>query len=282
MVKGCYHPEDGVIAIPRVHEGRKMKRLSEAMNIVERYYSFMKRYVPEIGEVAPVVPVDWIAEIKHVSQKPCSDLLTPLHEKCRELINILRERCGLECDVSGSLLGGYWREGSDIDLICEETGGPAGSCLRRLRSEGILNPMLPAVFEKEIHEVSEVVSEDYMRRLAASRLTQGVFEGFPYTIRILNCRGEEPYLGPYLWRMNGDFLIRVDSLSYTTPSIYEVTVIRPHLRTGLRTVLLSYRVRMAELAEGTVIAGKGVLKVGEKVSVLSFDTPDSRVYWVVK
>ena len=190
VVKGCVHPS-APIAVPRLVSGKKVKRLGEALEVIARYYPFFTKYVPELGREAPVVSPSWIRRTRRFLHFSDVDSITyvsrdEITSVAMELIKLLREECGLQCGPTGSLLGGYARRESDVDINCVDRGDTL-ECLRGLRTKGFLKPLPVKEFIKELPLVSETLGWDDMSKLVMHRLTQGVFKGLRYTLRITSC-----------------------------------------------------------------------------------------------
>ncbi len=282
IVKGCTHPSYGVIAVPRVVGNMKIKTLSKALNIIRRWYYHLLRFIPEVGRKVPVVSKDLI--YRHLKPLrdgvPGSTYVKGPRELVRaafELITLLKNRCGLKCGVTGGLLGGYAGRGSDIDLICLDYNN-SFECLSKLRLEGLLLPISYEAFISEACSVKELMNEDYLILLAGSRLTQGLFKGFKYTLRMVNCCREKGVRGPYVYSYRTHLLLRILSSDYRTPSIYEAELLKP-VHSTLK--LITYRVRLTELPVNTIIDAEGNIYIREDgVRVVSLDTASSRIYYI--
>ncbi len=276
VVKGCYHPPEGYVAVPRIVNGRKIKRVSEAFSIVKRYYRFMLKNVDKLGITVPVVPHEWVLHHYTWQNSSCPNASDDISKKCHELMSLILSECGLRCGVSGSLLGGYWTSKSDIDIMCYDSEG-VYECLRNLRNAGILSPLSERIFAKELQVVSETLPHRIHSKLTKHRVTQGIFSGVSYTLRILNCSRETYLLGPYASVRKANVTLRTLSTDYRTPSIYSVELIRPHIPSYKDAYMMSYRVRFAELPKGTIISGKALLLLKDDKLVISFDNPGSSI-----
>jgi len=286
VLKGCYHPLDGYVAIPRVFEGIKLKTLRKSLEVVRKYYRHFLRYVEVIGDLVPVVPLDYVVKyLDSLSFKP-QETHSELLNNALDLLELLKG-CGLTCGLSGSLLGGYSGAGSDIDLTCLEGGittCDVYECLKMLREENVLKPMDLTSALREVYEIKELLNVDTHVTFLRGRLTQGMFKGFNYTLRVVNCGREANVLGPYDLTVKSEVLIRTLTTDYRTPSVYEVQLLKPKNPLVKRAFLHTYRVRLTELPEGTLIYGYGRVsfKTGRDVeAVVSFDSEDSQVISVV-
>lgn len=281
IVKGCVHP-GAPIAVPRLVDGRKVKRVSEAFEIIARYYSFFLRYVPELGRKAPLISSSWIKRVRRFLHFSID--VTPhgldgrIKSVAMELMELLHRECGLRCGPTGSLLGGYVGRESDIDINCVERQGTL-ECLQNLRAKGLLKPLPTEEFVKELPLVSETLSWDDMSKLVAHRLTQGIFKGIRYTLRIINCSRVEKFLGPYTHIVRDTYMVfKIMNFDYRTPSIYKVELLRPTLLSSREAYFITHRVRFTELPPESLIIARGdVMLKGDNIAVVSLDTPNSKV-----
>jgi len=278
IVKGCYHPENGLVAIPRVVCGEKLKTLGSQLRLIKRYYPHYLKKVPEIGLPTPVVPLKDI--LKYIRVETAPTINSYLSSLSYELREVLERSCRTECGITGSLLGNYLGEHSDIDVVCVDNEN-FPECLKDLRAKGLLNPMGEEDFFEEYNEVSEAINYDLHKDLVRLKLTQGLFKGVRYTLKVINCRREKNLLGPYINVFKGELLVKLLSTDYRSPSIYEVQILRP--KTYVRSAsLLTYRVRFAELPEGTLIRGEGYLLYKDmKHQIITFDRPPSRIEFII-
>lgn len=282
VVKGCVHP-GAPVAVPRLVNGKKVKRMGEAFEIITRYYPFFIKYVPELGGEAPVVSPSWIRQAWRFLHFGNVDSVThgsggKIESVAMELIGLLREECGLRCGPTGSLLGGYAGRESDVDVNCVE-GRDTLECLRGLRVRGFLKPLPVKEFIKELPLVSETLGRDYMSKLVVHRLTQGVFKGLRYTLRVINCDRIQEFLGPYTYVIKDTYVaFKVMDFDYRTPSIYKVELLRPALLSSRETYFITHRVRFAEIPFGSLIIARGnIMLRSNDVAIVSLDTPDSKV-----
>lgn len=282
VVKGCVHP-GAPIAVPRLVNGKKVKRLGEAFEIIARYYPFFIKYVHVLGREAPVVSPSWIKQIRRFLHFSNVDSITyVLRDKIKsvamELIKLLREECGLRCGPTGSLLGGYAGKESDVDINCVGKRDTL-ECLHGLRIKGFLKPLSVKEFIKELPLVSETLGWGDMSKLVVHRLTQGVFKGLRYTLRIIDCDRIREFLGPYTHIIKDTYVVfKVVDFDYRTPSIYRVELLRPALLSSRETYFITHRVRFAEMPFGSLVIAKGdIMLRNDDIAIVSLDTPNSKV-----
>jgi len=284
IVKGCIHP-NAPVAVPRLVGSKKVKRVREAFEIITRYYPFFLKYVPELGRKAPLVSASWIRNVRkflYFSEVSSDDqcLRDEVASVVAELIKLLQEECGLRCGPTGSVLGGYAGDKSDIDINCLEEGGSSTlECLLNLRSNGLLKQLPFREFIKELPLVSEALSYDYMNKLVIRRVTQGIFKGVKYTLRIIDCSRIHKFLGPYTHVMQNTLIVfEVVDSDYRTPSIYNVKLYCPKLLPSRKAYFVTHRVRFTEIPPGSLIFAKGdVLLKDYDTAVVSLDTQNSKV-----
>ncbi len=278
VVKGCYHPPDGIVAVPRLFEGGRFKRLREIQDVLLRYYRHYMRFLPALGRMVPVVPrhavVEYLSSFEAVRR--VSKGVSRLHDVALDLSELL-SACGFECGLSGSLLGGYFTQDSDVDLVCTELVTSGYRCLEYMRRSGITKGLTGGEALEEVSSVSELIPSRSHEELLTRKLTQGTFKGVKYTLRVLDCREEGRLLGPYIMTREERVLVRLTSTTYRTPAVYAVELLRPQSFRGLETYLLSYRARLTELPPGTIIKGSGLmhLRLEDKTAVINLDTPES-------
>ncbi len=272
VVKGCVHPPGALVAVPRVVGGAKLKRLSEAMEVVRRYYLHYVRSVPEIGREVPAVPLKdvlvvlrWLRE----GRRPGEELL-------RELLKAL-EDLGLECGIAGSHLGGYSDAGSDVDVHCLDSPD-AYERISSLYSSGLLGHLEPGEALLEVAGVSESLDPRRHAELIARRVLQGKYRGRRVTFRVVNCERAREVIGPYVDARSAEMVVRIAESDYRTPAIMRADVVRSSVSVGQSLYLFTHRLRFAELPVGTLLQIRGtVLTRACGVSVLNLE--ESEVLW---
>ena len=280
IVKGCHHPINNVIALPRLVNGRKVKRISEALMIVYRYYRHFITYVDFIGKYVPAIPRPLIRKHFSALRAQCPKDAGDIGQLCSELVDLLYSECGLRCGVTGSLLyGGYSRD-SDIDLVCVDAGGRAYNCLVRLREEGVLKKLSPADFVVEYVQVSEGLNFSDHLKLALSRVTQGKYGSRRYTLRIISPERESLVLGPYIFeRYVTNVIAKIVSSDFRTPSVYAADVLKPYIAISGEAFIVSFRVRFTEIPENSVLLISNALLALRRdgTIVISLDNPGTYV-----
>jgi len=231
-VKGCYHPNGWVVAMPRVIGGRKLKTIKESIEAAKQIT--VVRYIEEIGREVPLVPLKYAEILDPFRWKPGDS------EICRKTNRMLDYLPG--AGVTGSLL--YDGDGKDIDLL---TFNPRHySILKEMRQNGITEPLDKVEFEDV-----EVLGIEDMRTLKARRLLEGKFQKVPYTFKIVNCEEWEPVTN----KKNFSGTVKlVSGNGISLPVKYS-----GELEDGTNVKLTSFRIRFTELPKGTILQVKGYL-----------------------
>ncbi len=245
-VKGCRHPEGFAVAVPRKCGEIKVKRLSEALSLVRSRFPGLLKYDDVIGYPVPMIPLK------------DAEVLDPFEAEVRDPIarKFLDHFPG-KVGITGSIL--YDEVHNDMDFLSFDL--THYSVLKRLREDGITLPLR----EVNIREV-EGLTEDCFRRLKARRVLEGVFEGKPYTFKIVQCVEEGRVVREYEFR--GRVRIKRPVRPYSLPVVYEV-------EGDLNGFAKSYRTRFTELSEGMTLLVSGRVQVREKDFVeLNLDLAD--------
>lgn len=273
LVKGCVHTPEGYVALPRVVGGKKFKRYSESMNIVERYYAHYINYLAELGREVPIIPASDIA----VVFRWLVEGRTPTDKLLNELLQLFR-RTGLECGIAGSYLGNYGGPESDIDIHCLDSPG-AYLRVTHLYSSGILQHVDLGEAIREVFDVAELLNIEKHIRLVTSKFLQGKHRGKRVTIRIVNCERVGNLLGPYISTIPIDGVIEVIESDYRTPAIMRGEIIRASSPLPREVYLLSHRIRFAELPEGALVGIRGYLRTNT-MGVVLVNLDESDVQWI--
>lgn len=281
-VKGCHHPDDGYVALPRFVDGIKVKRLNDSLNITSRYYRYYIKYLPELGREVPIVPLKDVAEIINPLTiiNRLKGLKSDLVKASVELLELIASSCNCSAGLSGSLAGGYFNEySSDIDIVIYDNHVKCYELIRKLRLEGILKPMSEVEAFKEFIEVSEG-SDFKLINLIRKRCLQGLFKGYRYTLRLVRC-DRNITLTDYITIPNNELVVKVINadLPYTTPAIYVCEVIKSnnHVYNFQYVTLLTHRIRYTEIEEGTLLMIKGSIYSSGNRSLINLDLPDTKV-----
>jgi len=242
-VKGCFHPEGHAVALPRVVDGKKIKRMSEAMRIVRERYPSILKYIPEIGFEVPLVPLNKSIVLNPYTKKVFSESLV------LEFMSLFRN-----VGVTGSYL--YSNSGNDIDLVSEDEKNY--EILVELRNKGITRP-IESVSSDEV----ELLSSNDFLKLKRRRVLEGVYKGIPYTFKIVNCVN----FGKVIEKRNFDGTIKIiEALKpYSLPTIYY---------TDNGFYLTSFRIRFTELNEGTILRARGNILIREDIIEFPLDHAD--------
>ncbi len=284
VVKGCVHPRGYFVGVPRLipsHYLLKLKRLRDSLSVVTRYYRHYLSYVGEVGYEVPKVPLSHV--IKYITWRdPKVITYLPKNElggNCLELIRLISRHCRTYCGPTGSLLGGYFGPYSDIDIACFDTPNII-RCLRRLRDAGLLKPLSTKEFITELSEVSEVLSVTTHCSLVRHKVLQGVFNGFRYTLRVINCLRIRGVLGPYEHVLRPKLVVcRVMDSDYRTPSVYNAELIKAvnleYVSTYDSVRLITHRIRFTELPKDSLLIIKSPLVfIKGRYLIINLDTSD--------
>ncbi|MEM1600943.1 MAG: hypothetical protein QXH57_02120 [Sulfolobales archaeon] len=258
-IKGCYQPNDGVIAVPRLYGKNKLKKLIDAYRFILRYYKHYIRFVYEVGREVPVVPSSDVSRI--IDPLDVVNRLKELaHERIirasLELLETIIDGCGCVAGFSGSLAGGYFTESSDIDIVVYSRISACYDLLRRLRSEGVLAPFNYGEAYGEFLEMCE--GEDMkLAELMRRRILQGSFRGFKYTIRLVDCE-HQLLMKDYVVLPEVTLLVKIVDVthSHTTPATYLCSVVSSntsYIKSRDSITLLTHRIRFTELYEGLML-----------------------------
>lgn len=285
VVKGCYQPENGVIAVPRYINGLKIKKLSEAFNVIRRKYNHFVKYVTCLGKEVPVVPYDFIEKVynplnyteyirsKHESMK--------IYKKALELAEIFKHAFNHEIGITGSLIISKASESSDIDLvlygISEECSHVIAKKLMKMFKQGILKHMSKYDFLEELNEVGEVIDAKDHMELIKHKLLQGIYDGFKYTLRLIRCNEPEECNTPTetVGYIDVYGIIINDSAAFLTPTEYDIKILKVSSLTFLSELpqvkLHSLRVRFTELGSGTIFKAHALLQRSGDKYLLNLD-----------
>jgi len=239
-VKGCYHPKGYAVAVPRLYKGKKIKKMEDAFQLARQEFSFLFRYVEEIGFDVPLVPLK-DSEILDPFNKAVED------EVVIEFMKYFKGKIG----ITGSLL--YSNSYNDMDFV--SINEHDYQTLLELREKGITSP-LNAVNESEVEGLNK---KDFLY-LKQNRVLEGIFKGVPYTFKIVSCedfgivKGKEKFEGIVE-------IVRAEK-PYSLPVKYY---------TDKGVYLTSFRTRYTELKEGTKLYVNGILLKRNKFLDLDLD-----------
>lgn len=240
-VKGCFHPDGYAVAIPRVYKGKKIKRLNDALLLVKQRFQHLLKYLDEIGFEVPLIPLE---------ESIILDPFDPKRER-PEIVKRFLSYFDGTVGITGSLL--YADKYNDIDFL---SFNPAHYyTLMELRRKGITNP-LNTSNEEEV----EVLSKEDFETLKRDRVLEGIFNGTPYTFKIVECIDFGVVIGKKEFK--GIVTITKAKKSYTLPVIYE---------TAQGLTLTSFRTRFTEIKEGTRLYVDGILLERNKFLDLDLD-----------
>ncbi|MEM1983275.1 MAG: hypothetical protein QXZ10_02860 [Sulfolobales archaeon] len=284
VIKGCYHPEGGLIAIPRfLYGGLKYKKLSDVNALILRYYRHYVKSLYELGREVPLVPfrdiaviinpLDVVEALKKSSNKE-------IIKSALELLSIIAEGCGCIAGFSGSLAGGYFTNHSDIDLVIYSNTLKCYELLSRLRYEGVLRPLSYEQAYSELLEIHDGIDLRFVN-LMRKRVLQGVFKGFKYTVRLVRCEGPI-ILKDYMKLSNVMLLVIISDItcSYTTPAYYVSKVVSSntyYVKVGSEVILMTHRIRFTELSPGSLLLIHAPIYVMSGHSLVNLDIATVRI-----
>lgn len=236
-VKGCHHPEGYVVAVPRKLGERKIKKMSESIQLVKEKFPHLLRYVEEIGFEVPLVPL---------SEAEVLDPFKVSMPRFSEFMNNF-----LDVGITGSYL--YEGRGNDLDLISFNRKNYY--ILIDLRKRGVTSPLL----EVKDDEIEGLPRQDFLH-LKAKRFLEGVYKGIPYTFKIVECED----FGRVVRKSLFEGIVKIDKAlkPFSLPVKY---------LTEEGYVLTSFRTRYTELEEGLKLYVKGTLLSREKFEDLDLD-----------
>ncbi|MEM2007411.1 MAG: hypothetical protein QXG17_06465 [Sulfolobales archaeon] len=274
VVKGCVHPHEGFVAIPRVVDGKKLKRLMEVEEMIKRYYLHYIRNLPEIGRDVPIVPVGDVLEVRRwsIDGRSCGNAFL------RQIIQTF-DLLGLSCGIAGSHLGGYSSAESDVDIHCLNSPD-AYSRISSLYSLGVLKHLDFNEAIREAMEVSESLELKKHAELITKRYLQGVYKRRKVTIRIVDCSRVRGFLGPYVDFRRAELVVKITESDYRTPAILRADVVRASTLVNKDLHLLTHRLRFVELPVGTLLSIEGAIATNTSGnSIVNLD--ESKIEWLL-
>ncbi len=274
VVKGCVHPLEGFVAIPRVVDGKKLKRVVEVEEVINRYYLHYIKNLPEIGRDVPVVPKRDVFEVRRwsIEGRNCSNTFL------QQLLQTF-DSLGLNCGIAGSNLGGYSSAESDIDIHCFSSPD-AYNKVSSLYSQGVLKHLDFGEAVREVVEVSESIELKKHAELITRRYLQGMYERKRVTIRIVDCDQVKKFLGPYVDFKKAELIVRVVESDYRTPSVLRAEVVRTSVRANGYVHLLTHRLRLAELPVGTLLHIEGTTSINTYGNLV-VNLDESKIVWAL-
>lgn len=292
-VKGMVHPHDGSIAylryLPdpggdRTRGGvsyRRVYRMEELRKILRGRFPVYIGHDPVFGFEVQRVPnrrarkvLDPCSRLAEMFQEGAQD---PLEESVLAFADLLKEASGVPMSslgVSGSLLVGLQRPGSDIDLTVYGDGEARAvhRALGRLLDFG--RGAVRRLDQAELaalhsgHVVDTPLSFSDFARLQSRKVNEGFFGGIPYFIRFIKGREEcDEHYGDVSYEQIGQAAVRFrvadDGDAIFTPCRYAVEEARfPDRAEGvdLREVI-SFRGRFSDqVRAGEQATARGTLE----------------------
>ncbi|MCS6769919.1 MAG: hypothetical protein NZ570_05735 [Candidatus Caldarchaeum sp.] len=243
-VKGLIQPPGRVYAVPRMVNNAKLKNFDEAWMFVERHrpeYLFDDVYT---GRKTIAVPEKSILRRLYPTKKPEGP---PALAKAAEELAEHLERAGLDWGFSGSLLTSHADESSDIDLVVYGDELKAYEEIKRLRRDGLTEPVSGRALETVLRSRRDSVKAREMAEAERRKFLTGVFNGFLYTMKIVPQTFWESWEETRCIPLKHHAaVVKVvdDSLSFCTPGRYLVEVFEGE---DVREIIF-FRSRFAEMA----------------------------------
>ncbi|MGC9148869.1 MAG: hypothetical protein ACP5GI_05460 [Sulfolobales archaeon] len=259
-VKGCCLLSNGLVAIPRVISGVKIKRLREAMRIVsERYRNFLMKTSFSIEEI-PVIPISDVILVYRPSKYSCSTTPERIRNVALDLLRILGDS-GVDAYITGSLLYCGADESSDIDAVVYSDNGymDLREAIENLFKEKIFSRL--SIDEKKhvIERVSEGIDPFSHSLLLNRSIHEFIFKGYMVSMRYVKC---DKYIKDLICSSikkydfyKNSLLVIDDSRGIYTPSLY-----LSRDASGEEILLYSHRIRYANLRSGDVIRCRGYIE----------------------
>ncbi|MEM0260526.1 MAG: hypothetical protein QXJ51_04110 [Sulfolobales archaeon] len=249
--------------MPRYVNGVKIKRYSDAINLVlMRYPSYMK-ILDFILRPVPVIPYESIRRIIRPSRIPCSETPEDLYKDAVDLLTILSGR-GLHPLISGSMIYCASNPKSDIDLVFYKHDRRDLEVLLDLEREKVISRLDDEDIKRIISEVGEKPDPATHTILLRRSIHEHRFRGRIVSLRFVSC--DESIRRIICSRIHrtsffsGSLEVSEDSHGYHTPSIYMAR----DLNSSEIIILYSHRIRYASLRTGDVIRCEGVLEYDER------------------
>lgn len=236
-VKGCFHPDGYVVAVPRYYKGKKMKKMKESLDFVKSKFPYLLKYYDEIGFTVPTIPLNE------------SYILDPFSFRSYEILNEFSSFFR-NVGVTGSYL--YEGKGKDMDLLTFDENNY--KILKLLRQQRITLP-LEVINQQEVEGLD---SRDFLA-LKKQRVLEGYFRNTPYTFKIVQCENFGRVIKTE--EFTGIVQIKEAIKSYSIPVKYITN----------NLILTSFRTRYTELNEGLKIYIKGKILKREKFDDLDLD-----------
>ncbi|AOL16286.1 hypothetical protein BFU36_05745 [Sulfolobus sp. A20] len=243
-VKGCFHPDGYAVALPRMYNGIKIKRLNDALELAKKNFPHLIRYVKELGFEVPLVPLKDSEILDPFSVSVNDNILL-------EFMKYFDEKLG----VTGSYL--YQRKGKDLDFLSFNKSHYL--TLKILRERNITKPL-------NFVEESEVESLDYnsFKILKNKRVLEGIFIDKQYTFKIVECEDFGSVID------SRSFKGRVKIMKSVKPYSIPVKYLGKD-ENGNEYILTSFRIRFTEIPESTVLYINGSVLIRDNFLDLDLD-----------
>lgn len=279
-VKGVSHPPKGVIAVPNyIKFGGsviKLKSFNSSMDFIRRHSRDFLIYDEYLGQEVPCIPLEEITRIYDPIYGKSHLKIDAVSSTALRMVDLIVENSRVESDfvgITGSVLLGLHNESSDIDIVVYGINNclKAYEALRLMRESNMTGYLSGNALEKILESRSDTFMEPTVwARHERRKLTNGVFMGRPYTLKLVPFPEEfwDKY-GERRFKEIGRTVIRFQvsdaSKGIFTPCCYEVRVVSviegPDISTKISSIV-SYRSRFAEqLRDGEVGVASGRLEM---------------------
>ncbi|MEM3066516.1 MAG: nucleotidyltransferase domain-containing protein [Nitrososphaerota archaeon] len=279
-VKGVSHPPGGIIAVPKYvrAEGSTVKLgdFGSSMDFLRKNRPEFLVHDEYLGQEIPLIPLKEISRVYDpIDGKNClkEDVISSVALK---MVSLLVEKSGIESNavgITGSILLGLHNEYSDIDIVIYGMRSclKVYDTLKFMRDNNITECLSGRALEKVLESRSDTCMEPMAwTRHEKRKLTNGVFMGRPYTLKLVPL--PEEFWDRYgerrfkeIGRATIRFRINDASKSIFTPCHYgirvESVIEGPDISTRISSIV-SFRSRFAEqLHDGEDGIASGRLEV---------------------
>ncbi len=299
-VKGVSHPPKGVIAVPKYlrTEGStiKLNSFNASMDFLRRHFCEFLVYDEYIGQEVPLVSFEEIKRVYDPVNGKNSLRKDAASSIALRMTGLIVEKSGIGSDfigVSGSILLGLYNESSDVDIVVYgiENCLKVYDALKLMRESNVTSCLSGNALEKVLESRSDTCVESVIWEMHERRkLTNGVFMGRPYTLKLVpfpeefwDKYGERSF--KEIGRSTIHFQANDASKGIFTPCRYDVDVIGvidgPDISAKVSSIV-SFRSRFAEqLRDGEVGIASGRLEISSDGELRLFIGNDPKDFLMV-